>query len=251
MLALRLTFLAMLDAQRLAEQHHPTDAVLRMCDVLGLSRHMSQTSSAPGLRTALVVEQTGIQFIADYLLDMPKQDLHSIHERLERLPPASNYAEVARRASEENNDEDSPATRPATRSTQPATAQALTPEEAKLEKAAEDAARRIERAAMLPVDQLAEELAPILSNESEEFGIIRFLAGTLINTRVAEVKVQAKREMLRAGVLVAMHGPAGADPIRDPFGKGPFQYHELDHGFELLSRLSLERQSVSLQFVRE
>jgi hypothetical protein len=51
-------------------------------------------------------------------------------------------------------------------------------------------------------------------------------------------------------VLVAVHGPAGGDPVRDPFGKGTSN-NELDHGLELLSRLSLERQSVSLQFVRE
>jgi hypothetical protein len=52
--------------------------------------------------------------------------------------------------------------------------------------------------------------------------------------------------MLMAGIAVIESGPDKLKEIKDPFGKGTFEYKALDKGFELKSKLLFEGQPVTL-----
>ena len=57
---------------------------------------------------------------------------------------------------------------------------------------------------------------------------------------------QVRLAMLMAAIAVAQDGPAKLKEIKDPSGDGPFEYRELDNGFELKSKLSVEGEVVTL-----
>lgn len=52
--------------------------------------------------------------------------------------------------------------------------------------------------------------------------------------------------MFKAAIAVVQDGPDKLKEIRDPFGDGPFEYHALDKGFELKSKLLFRDQPVML-----
>jgi hypothetical protein len=65
--------------------------------------------------------------------------------------------------------------------------------------------------------------------------------------RATENRNRARMAMLLAAMAVAHSGPDALQDIRDPFGNGPFEYRELEGGFELTSKLVHDGQPVTLR----
>lgn len=61
-----------------------------------------------------------------------------------------------------------------------------------------------------------------------------------------EQRTVARLALFRAALAVVQGGPDRLRDIRDPFGDGPFEYRELDGGFELRSKLRHQDKPVSL-----
>ncbi len=57
---------------------------------------------------------------------------------------------------------------------------------------------------------------------------------------------EARMAMLLAAVVVVEDGPESLKDIKDPFGRGPFEYRALERGFELRSALVFEGEPVTL-----
>ena len=70
------------------------------------------------------------------------------------------------------------------------------------------------------------------------------------NERAKEQRHEARLAMLLAGIAVAESGPEKLKNLKDPFGNGPFEYHQTGNGFELQSQLKFEGQKVILKFGR-
>jgi hypothetical protein len=74
---------------------------------------------------------------------------------------------------------------------------------------------------------------------ASNFGKIRYLEST----------VQAKRVLLRAGILAALEGEKAVEKIPDPSGTGTVQYRKLEKGFEISCGVKDEDgQRISLVF---
>lgn len=61
-----------------------------------------------------------------------------------------------------------------------------------------------------------------------------------------EHRHKARFALLFAAIAVAQDGPEKLKEIKDPYGNGPFEYKELERGFELKSKLLFEGQPVTL-----
>jgi hypothetical protein len=62
----------------------------------------------------------------------------------------------------------------------------------------------------------------------------------------AQRRTETRLAMLMAAIAVAEAGPEKLADIQDPFGDGPFEYHKLETGFELSSKLVNEGKPVTL-----
>lgn len=242
--------IAAVDAQRLAEHHQPTQAVLRMCDAMAITRQASD-GTLTELAGSLVCEEMSIDFIAEHLFDVPKQELQSIQKRIEHMPQGVSLASATRRtlADLKAAMKKVPSSLPTTRGVGEANAFDSPSDEQRIA-TLKNWLVRIEEIPSLAVEDIAEKLDPVLSSDDKELISVQIMAILVTNARVREVRVQAKRQMLRAGIQIALGGIDAGKSIRDPFGKGPFTSHDLNDGFELLSRLRLDEQSVALHFVR-
>jgi hypothetical protein len=131
-----------------------------------------------------------------------------------------------------------------------------TPAELKEIGSIEEVVRRM--GAVLPV---YDELAKLVALPKEDFDKqypefvkkakgANVLAGALLpavdKVLAKHHRNQARMAMLLAAIAVADGGPDKLRDIKDPFGTGPFEYHALDKGFELKSKLLFEGKPVTL-----
>jgi hypothetical protein len=65
----------------------------------------------------------------------------------------------------------------------------------------------------------------------------KLLLGGNVKVRRAEMKIEARRAMLRAAIAIAANGEGELKSTKDPFSDGPFEYTKLPDGFELKSKL--------------
>lgn len=76
------------------------------------------------------------------------------------------------------------------------------------------------------------------------------LAGSLVTSAdkvvAAEHRNQAQVALLKAAITVVRDGQEKLKDVKDPFGKGPFEYRALDRGFELKSKLLYKGEPVTL-----
>ena len=56
--------------------------------------------------------------------------------------------------------------------------------------------------------------------------------------------------LFKAALAVVKGGPDQLEAIKDPFGDGPFEYRNLEKGFELKSKLLFKGQPVALMVGR-
>jgi hypothetical protein len=102
------------------------------------------------------------------------------------------------------------------------------------------------RLAALPNDQFEAQYPTFKQKIKTEHPLAALLLPAIDQIRAKEQRQQARMAMLLAGIALVESGPAKLQEIKDPFGKGPFEYHALDKGFELKSKLLYEGQPVTL-----
>lgn len=102
------------------------------------------------------------------------------------------------------------------------------------------------RLAALPNAQFDAQYPAFKQKTKADHPLAALLLPAIDQLRAKEQRNQARMSMLLAGIAVAESGPDKLNEIKDPFGKGPFDYKALDKGFELRSKLHFEGQPVTL-----
>jgi hypothetical protein len=130
------------------------------------------------------------------------------------------------------------------------------PESVKDVASAEEAARRIEmvlpvydelaRLVALPPDEFDAQYPAFKAKTRAEQPLAGLLLPSVDQLLAKERRNDARLAMLLAAVAVADGGRDKLREIKDPFGTGPFDYRDLDQGFELKSKLVFEGQPVTL-----
>jgi hypothetical protein len=96
--------------------------------------------------------------------------------------------------------------------------------------------------------RLEEEMAttrPLVANV-----LPRLLLPVAGKLRLAEAKMETRRALLRAALLLAADGDGRIATTKDPFGNGPFRYRKLADGFELTAALKGQREQPIMLRVR-
>jgi len=71
--------------------------------------------------------------------------------------------------------------------------------------------------------------------------VIKTMAPALQHCRLTEARYEARRKLLNAAIAVQLEGQQALKSHPDPFGNGPFEYSAFDGGFELKSKLKLQK----------
>jgi hypothetical protein len=77
---------------------------------------------------------------------------------------------------------------------------------------------------------------PNLTVDTPVLEIVPRLVAPPVKSRLAEVRSQARFAMLLAGLAIVSDGKGRLMDFKDPFGDGPFEYREVEGGFELKSK---------------
>jgi len=107
------------------------------------------------------------------------------------------------------------------------------------------------RIVALPNNQFDEQYPAFKQKTKAEHPVAALLIPAIEQVRAKEQRQQARMAMLMAGIAVVESGPDKLKEIKDPFGKGPFEYRALDKGFELKSKLLFEGQPVTQTFGKQ
>ncbi len=108
----------------------------------------------------------------------------------------------------------------------------------------------IARFAKLPNDQFETQYPDFKQKIKAANPFAALLLPAIEQVRSKEQRAQARMAMLLAGIAVVESGPEKLKELKDPFGNGPFEYHQLANGFELQSQLKFEGQNVTLKVGR-
>jgi hypothetical protein len=102
------------------------------------------------------------------------------------------------------------------------------------------------RLAALPPDEFAPQYAAFKQRTKAEFAAAGLLLPAIDQLKAKEDRHTARMAMLLAAIAYVEGGQAKLNPLKDPFGSGPFALRQLDKGFELKSKLMYEGQPVTL-----
>ncbi len=230
--------------------------------IMALGRHVARDPILICILVGHIIEDTAIDLVAPYVPEMkaPYPDALAMYEKLPQ------GATVAQTLPVENKHMAGYVIRELTRvekanpgSWQPLWLQMLgaeAPDSAKKVATFEQAIKLTED--LLPVYDEMEKLTKLSKSEfdaqypsfKQKWEAANPLAGVLLpaldKVFAKEHRNQARLAMLLASIAVARDGPAALKKIKDPFGSGPFEYRELDGGFELKSQLEFEGKPVTL-----
>jgi hypothetical protein len=100
---------------------------------------------------------------------------------------------------------------------------------------------RVARIAALPEPEFNDQIKLFYADvQASRNPLLQELFPALEKARAKEFAILAELAMVRAAVEYKLHGKAGLERVRDPFGNGPFEFHRfvfegVDRGFELKS----------------
>jgi hypothetical protein len=106
------------------------------------------------------------------------------------------------------------------------------------------------RFAALPNDQFEAQYPAFEQKLKSEHPLTALVLPSINQARSKEQRAQVRLAMLLAGIAIVESGPDKLKELKDPFGSGPFEYHQKGDGFELRSQLQFEGQQVTLKFGR-
>jgi hypothetical protein len=254
--------LAALDAHRAFENGNPKAARRDLTSIMVLARHASRDPVMIGLLVRLLLENLVVDTVAPYVSDIKASHSQAV-AMFESLPPAVNLEQSIRfekkwmggwivphlRAEEQRQkgsglelwkkfiDADAP----------PSLRNVATLDEAiKLVEDAIPIYDDLARMAALPNEQFNVQYPAFKQKTKADHPLAALLLPAIDQLKAKEQRQQAKMAMLLAAIAVAEGGPEKLQPIKDPFGTGPFEYRALDKGFELKSKLIYEGQLVTL-----
>jgi hypothetical protein len=96
---------------------------------------------------------------------------------------------------------------------------------------------QLAKLAALPKEQFDRQYPDFIKKARTGNPMAAALFPTIDKLIANDYRSQAQMALLKAALAVVEGGPARLKEIRDPFGTGPFSYHDLDKGFELKSLL--------------
>jgi hypothetical protein len=254
--------LAALDARRAFENGNPKAARRDLTSIMVLARHASRDPVMIGVLVRLLLENLVVDTVAPYVSDIKASHSQAV-AMFESLPPAVNLEQSILfekkwmggwivphlRAEEQRQkgaglelwkkfiDAEAP----------PSLRNVATLDEAiKLVEDAIPIYDDLARMAALPNEQFNVQYPAFKQKIKADHPLAALLLPAIDQLKAKEQRQQAKMAMLLAAIAVAEGGPEKLQPIKDPFGVGPFEYRALDKGFELKSKLIYEGQPVTL-----
>ena len=120
---------------------------------------------------------------------------------------------------------------------------------ARLLNLADDAAVVFDQAiklADLPEGEFRLAWRALLKKTADQNLIVDLAGGEVEPILDALVRAEARRALFRAGAVVGRDGPQKLKDFEDPFG--PFEYRELEEGFEVISELKVGGEPLKLVF---
>jgi hypothetical protein len=102
----------------------------------------------------------------------------------------------------------------------------------------------------MPNDQFDAQYPAFKTKTKAELPLAGVLLPAIDQVRAKMQRGEVRLAMLLAGIAVVEGGPEKLKDLNDPFGTGPFEYHQKANGFELQSQLKFEGQHVTLKFGR-
>jgi hypothetical protein len=104
---------------------------------------------------------------------------------------------------------------------------------------------QLARVAALPIKEFDTEY-PKFVKKADDYPLSKFFLPGLYNFIPAQRRNVVQRDLFKAAIAVVLGGPDKLKEVKDPFGKGPFEYRALDKGFELKSKLQFKGKPVTL-----
>jgi hypothetical protein len=116
---------------------------------------------------------------------------------------------------------------------------------------------RVVKIMTLPMPEYEDKVQKFAAEiQKSQNPFVQLLFPDPLRPRVREFRVQAWQAMVRAAVEYQLHGEAGLNGVKDPFGNGPFAcqrfvFEDVDRGFELKSAYAGLKYPCALIFVEK
>jgi hypothetical protein len=250
--------LGCLSMRRNFEEGRPAEAVEDLMASLTLARHLSSDRTMIAMLVQFAIETTAHHAAAPYLTHLDAKGLQALSARLEKLPPSATLRlsiDLENEAMigwliQRINEKMPPETVEKimggegsyTKLFKSLGAQGCVKELENLRKDYEE----LSKALALPraqqdakVDEARKKM------EANVFG--KLLVPAVNKVRAAEDRMEVRRAMFRAALVLAQDGPEAARKIKDPAGDGPFTIEKLESGYELRSKLMDTEKRVPLR----
>jgi hypothetical protein len=222
--------LILMESKFAMQQGNPALAIDDALAGMAMGHHLSQGGVLTNKLVEVGCDAQAIDWLARMLPELSPQQLATLRQRLDALPPPESGAEMM--------------------AAEFANAQAMQTNPALVDtvKSMEDFYRNVGAAMSRPPDEFAKsvdaEVAKYFSPTKSM--LLRNLAPSLKTARVTLAVGEARQAMLRTAIDVQTRGESAAAASIDPFGNGPFQYTKTTNGFELSSQLQYKNAPVKL-----
>ncbi len=222
--------LVMAESKFAVQQDNPALAIDDALAGMAMGRHLSHGGVLTSKLVEVGCDARAIDWLAQILPQLPSQQLATLRQRLDALPPPESGTEMM--------------------AAEFANAQSMQTSPAMLDmvNSMEDFYRNVGVAMSRPPEEFAKsvdaEVAKYISPTKSM--LLRNFASSLKTARVTLAVGEARQAMLRTAIDVQIRGESGAAESIDPFGKGPFLYTKTANGFELSSQLQYKNAPVKL-----